>query len=222
LRKTRSEKEEQKMSEVDDILDEVGGAKPHQAFNRTYIAAGEHVLELKNFEFKKTRGGKKMFAVEFVVVSSSVHKAGELVGGTWKMSHHKEEWQAEQDKGRVNAFVLALLGPAFLGEKPGKAEISEAIKMLIAPTQKGRGIRVKATGHKQGETFVDVAYENIPGQTKESITANRARQESGVAPTAAKGEAVEKAETKSEPEKTQPKSEEPKKESTLGSLLGGL
>lgn len=211
------------MSEVDDILEEVGGAKPHQGFSRNYIKAGDHVLELKSFEFKKGKGGKKVFAASYVVVASSVHTVGEIVNQTWKMSHHEHDWQAEQDKGRVNAFVVALLGPAFLGEKPGKTEISEAIKMLIATTQKGRGIRVRATGHKAGETFVDVSYENIPGQTKESITANRARQESGVAPTAAKGETVEKkAETKSEPEKTEPKTEEPKKESTLGSLLGGL
>lgn len=206
------------MSEVDDILDEVGGAKPHKAFSRNYIRAGEHILELKNFEFKKGKSGKKIFAVEFIVVSSSVHKVGELVGGTWKMSHHEHDWQAEQDKGRVNAFVLALLGPAFLGPKPGKTEITEATKKMIAPTQKGRGIRVKATGHKQGETFVDVAYENIPGQTAETIKANRARQDSGAPPVAGAGETVEpKAEKKSEPEKTETKSE-----GALGSLLGGL
>jgi ribosomal protein L12E/L44/L45/RPP1/RPP2 len=214
------------MSEVDDILDEVAGAKPHQAFSRNYVKAGDHVLELKEFVYKKTRGGKKMFAAQFVVVSSSVHKSGELVGNTWKMSHHTDEWQLEQDKGRVNAFVTALLGPAFLGASPTKTQISEAIKMLIATTQKGRGIRVKATGHKQGETFVDVAYENIPGQTADTIKANRARQDAGAppagsgTPVAGAGETVAKSEKTEETKKTEPETK--KEESALGSLLGGL
>src|SRR5574338_1355676 len=98
------------------------------------------------------------------------------------MSHHKEPWQEERDKGKCSAFVQALLGTAFLGEKPDAAKVKKALGELIGPGQPGRGMRVKASGFQAGEKFVEVDFETIKGQTGETVKANRARQDRGDLP----------------------------------------
>lgn len=196
------------MSEIDDIMEGVAEAKPWTGANRNWIKAGEHELELKELVFKKTGQGKKAFFATFVAIKSPVHKPGELVISKWNMSHHKEPWQEERDKGKLSAFVQNLLGSAFLGEKPDAAKVKKALGDLIGTGQPGRGIRVRAIGFQAGEKFVDVDFETVKGQTGESVKANRARQDRGDLPSDG---AVTKSETAAKTETD---------EGGLGGILG--
>lgn len=179
------------MSNIDELMNQVAGTAPQQA-RYPFIGPGEHELELTNY-MVRAKGVKVTIVAELLVVSSTgAHPVGSKVCTLFKLTGHAEEFQQVQDHARANAFQRALLGKFLLGDKPTQADLVAAGNALRTPEQKGRGLRVLASGHKlppntkkdgtPAKPWTEITFSEIPGQTPESVRANRLKQDTAHAP----------------------------------------
>lgn len=158
----------------EDIFAKFATAKPLTTFGDR-IAEGRHVLVLKEYDVRDTTARGKVVAADFVVLESDTHKPGTLVGCAWFISDLG--WQGERELSRATEFVKALVGVETAGDA------SKAANTLRDKKQPGRGVKIIANGIKKttkktGNTFVDVAWQHIPGQSGADIKASRAQVES--------------------------------------------
>lgn len=141
---------------------------------------GDHVLALNLYDTMPTRQKGTLVFAEFVVVESTSHRPGEVVGDAWFVG-------LSGDPGlyaRKRALKFGETVVECLNGDPGNTPLVQQTLAQISDKvrQPGRGLLVRCTTRKEKRTnkagqtgeFVNNSYSKIDGQTPETIGQRRA------------------------------------------------
>lgn len=148
-----------------EIMAQLGAAKPLANYGER-IGIGTHLLALKEYGSRTTTERGEILAADFVVLESTTHKPGTLIGCAWFIQDRG--WQGEREISRAAVFLKELLGI-----EDAATMAREAIK-LRDKSQPGTGIVIKCMGVKRKGDFVDPKWEHVPGQDGASVGKVRA------------------------------------------------
>lgn len=165
------------------------------------IEDGEHVLALNNYEIRQTRDYGTMVSVDYVVIESTSHKPGTVVGDAWFVG--KAGTDGEYARKRALAFGKAavqglggdpddasivmqqngqpMLMPNGQPLTKGLALVQQTLSEMSAQAQPWRGLIIRASAGKRmskktGKAHTNVTYKPVT-QTVDQIHACRARIE---------------------------------------------
>ncbi len=156
-------------SELDGLFDGFNTDLDPNAKNHSRPDLGRGAYMLSRYYLKPTFKQGNILVADFVVVqpaTGSTRQVGDHVSLAWYIA--KPGLPGQYEKARAAEMVTALLG------LPPKSDAGGAAKRLRADDQPGTGIMVWIIGEMNGK-YLNHKFEHIPGQTGETIAANRAK-----------------------------------------------
>jgi hypothetical protein len=131
---------------------------------------GKQLCILSKFYEKDTESKGRILAADLIIAQpapGSQYQPGDRVTQAWFLSEPDKVKRRYQDA-RCRDFILALLG------LPMGSPYGQHAKSLKAPHQPGTGILISITGEVQKDPrYLNYKMDHVPGQTAESIAANR-------------------------------------------------